>query len=390
MTTKDFVIIGGSIAGLSAIKAIRESHQTTSILWITNEDRLPYKRTKINKGIGAGFEKEDFALIDNNWLINNHIELLYDHVQSINPEHHELTFQHRGNLRYKKLILATGNTPNQLKIEGLDRDKILPVYTAHQAENIIRSTAHSKKYLIIGAGVEGVETAEQLIKLNKEVVLIDSSNRLLSRFFTPYFSDLMKNTLEQANVKLILNVQQLSYQGEANKRSKIIINQEEFEFDTIISSIGYTPNTQLARDGHIACNKGILVNEYLQTSTPDIYAAGDVAEHSNGLITGLWHAAEEQGFIAGKNSLGIQTKLTLLPFRMKTEVFNEFYFAVPPHENNLELISEEKHKVIRHLYFKKGTLVALLMKNDKERAKMYQKALMEQWNLSTIHEKIPL
>lgn len=390
MTTKDFVIIGGSIAGLSAIKAIRESHQKTSILWITNEDRLPYKRTKINKGISAGFGKEDFALIDHNWLINNHIELLYDHVQCINPENHELTFLHRGNLRYKKLIIATGNTPNQLNIEGLNREKILPVYTAHQAENIIRTTAHSKKYLIIGAGVEGVETAEQLIKLDKEVVLIDQSDRLLSRFLTPFFSDLMKDTIEKSPIKLILNIHQLSYQGEDNKRLKIIINGEEFEFDTIISSIGYTPNIQLALNSHIACNKGILVNEYLQTSVPDIYAAGDVAEHHNGLITGLWHAAEKQGFIAGKNSVGIPSKLSLLPFRMKTEVFNEFYFAVPPYENNLKLIIEEKNKVIRHMYFKNDKLMALLLKNDKDRAKTYQQALMEQWKLSAIHEKIPL
>ena len=86
MIVKDFVIIGGGIAGLSAIKAIREENKKGKILWVSNEDRLPYKRTKINKNIVNGFNKEEFALIDNDWLLNNNIELLHDKVESIDTE----------------------------------------------------------------------------------------------------------------------------------------------------------------------------------------------------------------------------------------------------------------------------------------------------------------
>lgn len=390
MTTKDFVIIGGGIAGLSAIKAIKDENKTVSIMWVTNEDRLPYKRTQINKNISSGFEKNDFALIDHDWLVDNQIELLFDQVEFIDTEKHELTFQHRGHLKYKKLILATGNTPNSLQIKNLPNDKVLHIFTARQAENIIRTTTNAKKYLIIGAGVEGVEMADQLNKLNKEVVLIDKSNHLLSRYFTNYFSELIKEEIENAGIKLILGAKKLTYKEGESDRAIITIKNKEFEFDHIISTIGYSPNIKLADDSYIKCNHGILVNEYLQTSEPDIFAAGDVAEHTNGLITGLWHAAEKQGFITGKNCLNNNQKIKLLPFRMKTEVFNEFFFSVPPTEKNLELIKEDNNEIKRHMYFKNNKLQAILVKNDKERAKYYQQALMEKWELSQIHERLPL
>ena len=104
MIIKDYIIIGGGIAGLSSIKAIREEDHSGSILWISDEDRIPYKRTKINKNIASGFAKDDFALIDHDWLVNNHIELLFDKVENINTEENKLSFVHKGHIKYNKLI----------------------------------------------------------------------------------------------------------------------------------------------------------------------------------------------------------------------------------------------------------------------------------------------
>lgn len=390
MITKDFVIIGAGIAGFSAMKAIREENKEVSILWVTDEDRIPYKRTKINKNIAAGFTKNEFSITDHDWLLDNHIELLYDRVEVIDPNKHELIFKHRGHLRYEKLIITIGNIPNKLPIDDLPLDNIYHVHTALQTENIIRTTITSKKYLVIGAGVEGVETAEQLLKLKKDVVLIDKNNQVLPHFFTPRFSDLLINDIQKSDIQLYLNVKNITYREGEYDKSIINIDGTDFEFDTIISTIGYSPNIKLAYDSNIDCSTGILVNDELKTSAVDIYAAGDVVEHPSGEITGLWHAAEKQGYIAGKNALGKQLKFELQPYRMKTEVFGEFYFSVIPKSNNLDLISEEKGNVIRDLYFKDDKLEALLMKNDKDRAKTYQLALMEKWSLDKIHTEIPL
>ena len=390
MNAKNFIIIGGGIAGLSAIKAIREENKTDSVLWVSDEDRMPYKRTKINKHIASGFSKDEFALTDHHWLMENHIELLFDTAEQIDPRKHELTFKHRGTLKYNKLIIATGKIPRFLNIDGLPQEIVHQVHTARQVENIIRSAVKAKRYLVIGAGVEGVETAEQLVKLGKEVTLVERNSMVLKRFFTPKFAHLMEDSIEKAGVRLLLDIKQIAYNETESGESLVSIDEQEHKIDTIISSIGYLPNTKLAVDADIKCNVGILVNEYLETSAPDVYAAGDVAEHPLGQITGLWHAAEHQGHIAGLNACGKQIKLELKPFRMKTEVFGGYYFSVLPYLNNLTLIEEKKGGIARDMYFKDDKIEALLMKNDGDRAKMYQQALMEKWSLARVRKEIPL
>ena len=390
MIVKDFVIIGGGIAGLSAIKSIREEDTESSVLWITDEDRLPYKRTKINKNIVNGFGKEDFALIDHDWLVNNHVELLYDRVDHIDAKLHELAFKHRGHLRYKKLILATGNKSNQLLVDNLPEEKIFHVHTARQVENIIRFCKKSKKYLIIGAGVEGVETADQLIKMDKEVVLIDRNNTVIKRFLDQKYSDFLVESIQKSGIKFYPNITELNFSENESGKSVLTFDGKEVEFDALILTLGYTPNTDLALSADLKCNTGVLVNEYLQTSDDDIYAAGDVAEHVTGQITGLWHAAEKQGYIAGKNAMGKDIVFKLEPFRMKTEVFNEFYFSVKPQGDEDEVVIEENDGVVRDIYLKDGKVSALLMKNDGARAKLYQQSIMEQWELDRFKNEIPL
>lgn len=390
MNVKKFVIIGGGIAGLSAIKAIREDNKTDTVLWVSNEDRMPYKRTKINKHIATGFTKDEFAMTDHHWLMENNIELLYDTAETINTQKHELTFAHRGTLKYNKLIIATGKVPRILNVDGLTQEKVHQVHTARQVENIVRSAAKAKKYLVVGAGVEGVETAEQLVKLGKEVTLVERNSMVLKRFFTPKFAHLMEKSIKKANVHLLLDIKQIAYNETESGESLLLIDGQEHKIDIIISSIGYIPNTKLAMDADIKCNIGILVNENLETSAPDVYAGGDVAEHPLGQITGLWHAAEHQGHLAGLNACGKQIKLELKPFRMKTEVFGEYYFSLLPSSNNLTLIEEEKDDIVRDMYFKDDKIEALLMKNDGDRAKVYQQALMEKWSLAKIRKEIPL
>ncbi len=390
MVVKDFIIIGGGIAGLSAIKAIREEDASSSVLWLTDEDRLPYKRTKINKNIASGFGKDDFALIDHDWLVNNHVELLYDRVDSIHCEHHELGFKHRGHLRYKKLILATGNVPNQLLNDNIPEERMFHVHTARQVENIIRFSQKLNKYLIIGAGVEGVEAADQLVKLGKKVVLIDRNGLVLKRFLNQKYSDFLAQFIQKAGIELILNVSELSFSVTDNGTLMAKIDGKDFEYDALILTMGYRPDVSLAQDADLKCNTGVLVNEYLQTSDPDIYAAGDVAEHITGQITGLWHAAEKQGYIAGKNAMGMGLVFSVEPYRMKTEVFDEFYFSVIPKGDEDQVISQEKGAIVRDVYLKDGKVAAVLMKNDGDRAKIYQQSLMEQWDLDRFNSELPL
>ncbi|WP_075602329.1 NAD(P)/FAD-dependent oxidoreductase [Saccharicrinis aurantiacus] len=385
MRAYEFVIIGGGSAGYSAIKAIREEQKSASILWITDEDRLPYKRTHINKNIKSGFKREAFAMVSNEWLSEQNIELRYAHVTKIDGPNKNLIFANNDSLRFEKLIIAVGQLPKKLSIENLEH--IAHVYTAQQVEDIIKKAEHATNILIVGAGVEGVETASQLVAMGKKVVLIDRSDMLLKQFFNKRFSELMANSLAEAGVELQLYCKHISYNSDSEITS---IDGKNYPFDMHISTIGYEPNIQLAMDSGIACKRGIIVDENLRTSVNDIFAAGDVAQHPNGQTTGLWHAAEQQGYIAGKNACGGSLNNELPPFRMKTQVFESFYFSVPPKDKAYEIIDDSNDTITRELYFYDNKLEAALVKDDATRAKLYQKALLEGWDKKQVIEKLAL
>jgi NAD(P)H-nitrite reductase large subunit len=133
-----------------------------------------------------------------------------------------------------------------------------------------------------------------------------------------------------------------------------------------------------------------MVNQYLQTSNPDIFAAGDVAEHPGGNVTFLWHAAEFQGIVAAENALGGTVPYEQLPFRLKCEVFGQYFFSInkPPDSQRAHYtVVENIHNTIYQcFYYQEDILHSVIMVNDKARAKLYEKAVREKWNRTRVEE----
>ncbi len=395
MTSNNYpiIIVGASITAISFIRTMREHGDKRRILLVHGEDRLPYKRTKINKNMVRGFDKDDFRLADQTWYDENEIDLIMDRVIHITASEKLIHTKSGQIYSYEKLLLATGVAPVVPVINGIDRKDIHSVQNANDVERLLEECKEQKRFLIIGGGVEGIETADQLVRKGKQVTVANRMRYPLQKLFPDVLAKELEYKMKAKGVQLFDGVSVASVNVQADGSYKLQLKGETLFFDVIVACAGATPNIDLARKTGLKTERGILVNEYLETSDQDILAGGDVAQHARGVVTGLWHAAEHQGKLAALNVLGKKEAHTLPPYRLKTEVFDLYMFSAAYDEviPGRDLAVEEKHGDIhRIMYYQDDKLKASVFVNDGDRAKTYQKALFEAWDKAKIEAELPL
>ena len=386
------IAIGASIASISFIRTLRLNNDTRRVLLVHGEDRLPYKRTKINKHMVRGFDKDDFKMADNEWYVDNNVDLIYDRVTDIARDEKYISTQKGAVYSYEKLLLATGAAAVVPSLSGVDKSEIHGVQNAYDVDKVLEACVDKKRFLIIGGGVEGIETADQLIRKGKEVILASRMKWPLQKMFPPTLIETLEQNMHDKGVQFYkgVSVNAIQKVGEAYQ---VNLKGQSIAFDVILACTGAVPNSQLATKAGLKTERGIIVDEYLNTSDASILAAGDVAQHAGGVVTGLWHVAEHQGQLAALNVIGKPEAHTLPPFRLKTEVFGLFMFsgayeAVIPGACQ---VNEERFGAIhRVMYYHDDKLKAAVFINDKDRAKEYQKALMEHWEKAKVEAELPL
>lgn len=386
------IAVGASIASISFIRTLRNNGDNRRVLLIHGEDRLPYKRTKINKNMVRGFDKDDFKIADNHWYANNNVELIYDRVININSEEKLLSTKKGQVYSYEKLLLATGATSVMPNIAGVTHEELHGVQNASDVDRVLDACTDKERFLIIGGGVEGVETADQLVRKGKKVILANRMKYPLQKLFPESYVKVLEEKMIGKGVQLFKGVSVASIQ-KANDYYCVTLQGQEVTFDAVITCTGAVPNVELGVKAGLKVERGILVNEFLQTSDKDILAAGDVAQHARGIVTGLWHAAEHQGELAALNVLGQPKAHMIPPFRLKTEVFGLFMFSGAYDEvipGLHEQVDEAYGDIKRTLYYLGNHLKAAVFMNDGSRARQYQQALFEQWTKEQMAAELPL
>lgn len=177
---------------------------------------------------------------------------------------------------YDKLIITTGSWPIVPKLEGIDLDNILLSKNYRHSNTIIEKARHAKHITVVGAGYIGVELVEAFQQNGKQVTLIDSADRILNKYLDREFSDQIENSFREKGIELALGQTVTSFQGEEGRVTKVITDKGEIQTDLVILCIGFRPNTGLFK-GQVDMldNGAIVVDSYMQTSKPDVYAAGD-------------------------------------------------------------------------------------------------------------------
>lgn len=300
----NYVIIGGSAAGYFAARQIRKNDAEGEITIISAENMAPYFRIRLTEAMGSGEKTENLLLQKPEFYAEQNIKLLLGKtVSSVDYEKQEVVFAEGDRLHYDKLLLATGAHPFIPPYEGGKLEGVTSIRTAEDLDTLRAYYPQIRRVLVVGGGLLGLEAAYALRQQNFEVHVCEFAEYLLIRQLDKETGELVRKSLEtKEDLHIHVGASLKAVHGENKVTSVTLTNGEKLDCDAVVFSVGVRSNTALAGET-LQKNKGIVVNDRMETSEANVWAAGDVAE-LNGRTMGLWSAAMEMGKVAGDTMSG--------------------------------------------------------------------------------------
>jgi len=310
------VIIGAGAAGGAAAEMLRRQGYNGPVTLIGSDEFLPYDRPNLSKDYLAGSAPEEWIpLRPPEFYREQKIDALTKtSVTAIDPKAKQVTLSSGRSLGYGALLLATGAEPVRLKIPSNDLPHVCYLRTLDDSRRIIEKAKKAKRAVVIGASFIGLEVAWSLRERKLEVAVVGKGSLPLEKVLGREMSDLVRETHELHGVKF-----HLSRTPEAiHDRYVQLDDGTKLDCDLVVVGIGVRPNTQLAEQAGIATDNGVLVNEFLETNVPGIFAAGDIARwpdpRAGRIRVEHWVVAQRQGQTAARNILGAREPFVVPPF----------------------------------------------------------------------------
>ena len=320
MKSVDFLVVGGSVAGTTAAEVIRSLMPVSSITVVTDENHEQYSRVLLPYYIRHKISREQVFLRKPEWYQERKIELIKGaKAVKLDPNKHLVTLSDGRQYNYGKLLFAVGGEVIRLNVLGSDLKNILYLRTIEDADQIVEVARRSKKAVIVGGGFVGLDFAS-CFKANgiEDVTILVLEDYFWQGKLDEESSKVLTATLEKNGIKILTNEEVERFEpqkGESfNKGFSLIKTKsgKKFEADVAGVGIGIKSDFNWLKDTGIKINRGIVTNEYLETSLADVYAAGDCAEFWDVIfqrqhIMGNWANATSQGNTVGKTMAGQRT-----------------------------------------------------------------------------------
>jgi nitrite reductase (NADH) large subunit len=374
------VIIGSGIAAVSAIKAIREIDKESKINLYGDEKFYPYTRIKLTKVLLNSLEEDKMLIQKKDWYSENNIDVYINKkVVCIDTDKKQIELSDGERVEYTKLLLANGSRNMTPPLNGINKEDVFTLRTIEDARNIVNAFQKSNTILIIGGGILSLELAWVLSQAGKKIIVSEILPRLMPRQLDEIASSMLQKTLENQGVEIILNNQISEVSVNENGVEGIINDKGKFtSCDMITYSIGIKPNIDIVNGTIINANRGVIVNNKMETNVHGIYAAGDVAEHE-GRVYGLWNIAIGQGTTAGYNIAGKDDVYKrIVPVTM-LNAFNISLFSMGNIDENTvdtTLIENEKqNNCYKRIFIKDNKVVGSIVINNSKSSPILKKAI---------------
>jgi len=324
MTAQEtFVIVGAGLAGAKAAEALRtEGFEGRVVLFGEEADR-PYDRPPLSKDFLQGkSEKEKIYVHPEGWYAEHDVELHLDtRVTAIDRSAHELATTDGGErIGYDKLLLTTGSSPRRLSVPGHDLEGVLYLRGVADSEAIKAAFATIKRVAIIGAGWIGLETAAAARAAGVEVTVLEMAALPLLGVLGPEVAKIYAALHAEHGVELKTGVEVGEILAVDGRASGVrLADDSRIDADVVVVGVGITPNAELAEAAGLSIDNGVVVDEYLATTDPDVFAAGDVANAyypslGRHLRLEHWSAALNQGPVAAANMMGRAVAYDQVPY----------------------------------------------------------------------------
>ena len=346
-----YLIIGGGLAGDAATKGIRELDSDGTIGMISMELDPPYMRPNLSKGLWKGRPVEKIWRKTQERGTELHLNCK---VTQIDPEKKLVRDMDNGEYTYDKLLLATGGTPNHLPYgEG----NIIYFRTFQDYQQLRKLTEKGHRFLVIGGSFIGSEIAAALNMVGQQVTMVFPENAISERALPKDLAEFLNEYYRLKGVEVLSGESVVSVQKEGDHIVAHTGSGRAIEVDGVVAGIGIHPNLDVAKQAGLDVDNGIIVNEQLQTSHPDIYAAGDIANFFHSALGRRIRVEHEDnaiqmGRIAGRNMAGASEAYTHIPM-FYSDLFDLGYEAVGEIDSKLQIYPDWQEP------FKKGVIYYL-------------------------------
>lgn len=397
----DYLLLGNSTAAIAAAEAIRDYDREGSLAIVSDQPNAAYCSPLITYVLAGKVPEERIGYRPPDFYQRLRAEtLLGVAATEVLPDKHQVVLQDGTVLGYGKLLLAIGGTPIVPPIPGSDLEGVF-TFTRHQDMCRVRQFMTDNKVqqaVVVGGGMIGVKVAEAFAYLGLETTIVELLDRVLAQALDETGSQMARLALEQHSIRVITSSAATSIGGSNGKVQSVTLDSgSRIPAQLVVLAVGVRPNTRLAEQAGLLVNRGILVDDHMRTSDPDIYAAGDAAEAFDPLLgerrpIAIWPGAYMQGEIAGRNMAGQDaTYIGSIPMNSiqvcGLPTVSVGLICPPQGAETLEYRSPDG-KRYRRMFIVDGKIVGAVFVGDIDRAGIITGLIRQGIDVSTFKEKL--
>ncbi|WP_261305376.1 nitrite reductase large subunit NirB [Paenibacillus andongensis] len=367
---KKIVLIGNGMAGVSCIEQLLKIAPNRYEITIFGSEPHPnYNRILLSSVLAGDADMKDIVINDWSWYEENHITLHTGQtVNKIDTERKLVSTDGGITVPYDELIIATGSLPFILPLPGADKEGVIAFRDIKDCEKMIETAKNYKKAVVIGGGLLGLEAARGLLNLNMEVSVVHINEYLMNLQLDRTASFLLQQELERQGMKFLLKKNSESIVGKKRVTGLRFTDGSEVDADLIVMAVGIRPNIALAKSSGIDINRGIVVNDFLETNVPNVYSIGECAEH-RGVAYGLVAPLYEQGAVLAKRLAGVETagyQGSVVSTKLKVsgvDVFSAGEYADKP-DTRAVRVQDDFEGIYKKVVIREGKVIGAVLFGD--------------------------
>lgn len=397
-----YVIIGNSYAGISTVEAIRNLDKAGEIIILSDEPYLAYGRPLISYWMGGDWETKHMYYRDKAFYDTMNVNLrLSTKVKTIDTKKKEVVLENGSRLGFDRLFISTGGTPFIPPTKGLEFTGVSPLTTWGHAENFQKLGKNAKRVVVIGGGLIGLSAVKGFGAMKKEITIIELSQRVLGLALDEDAGELIHAELNRkgVNIRTGRTVKEILGNDKNEVRAVILDNGEELVCELVVMAIGVRPNIEIVKDTDIKVNRGIVVDNRMETSVKDVYAGGDVVEaydfiNKDNRVLAILPLAFEQGRVAGTNMAGRERVyaggMGLNSFPLFGTAIMTMGITLTKEGDGLEVIKRKGKDTYKKLVFRDNVLVGVIMIKDTNYGGIYTSLITKQLKLTDAEKQMLL